>query len=786
MGNPQPWPLFKVEDVDGNPVSGAKIYTYIPGTTNDQNTYLNADRASNHANANPVITDSRGEALIYLTGATKFYITDADGVEIKRIEWISDNGSTGIYDAGYYGTVGSYATLTAALTAIGSTNPAILFLPYASGGWIVSSDTTITSNITIQREPGAFFNVANTKTLTIKGPIEAGPFKLFSWNSSGTIDISTSPTPRYCLEWFGGQALKTFDNSTAWIKSAASVGEDQILQLYYGEYGLLTAMVLQGLTQLYYGYHIEGMGPDASRIYIALPGGTGVGLTIGTGAGYPGMTFNMSFKNFSVVGPQNPCDDGILLINGNDVAFDNVNLYLSCNPGYQLHVKGCIWVTGNIRTGRTYSNWGDYYWSSAGTHPSDAPNGIKFENTSLSQINVLNIKINVEQSWFTDGIVVDGSLNGGGGHRITGSIENCVNPLTMTGYDGINIADMYIDDGNLNGPTFIDCSNISLNDTSSSNANDPVTTLTNCGNTRVEECKLSTLLIDANCRGTTIGSLNGSIIDNAPDTIVVGAIRNPSNYPQVTQSGAISVPRNLMANAYLDTWTSGTYPDGWGDGSCTLTKCGAAESDTTNNLVDYCMKVFNDTAGSAYIPYNLSATILKLVKGRVINFSMAGKLKSTQTFTQYPTLLVTYAVPVRVNSTTYQVGEAVTIAADLNGMDWLCIVGGQSDGSSPTMPTDPYYLGTKITDGAVTWKAVAYNGGQFFGSFNFFGAGDIGGKFKRLTTGGYIPSNCTAVSLNIYQTAATSGGNSTAYWAEPCLFIGWHGPNTFVPGIGEN
>jgi len=73
---------------DGIPLAGGKLYTYTAGTTTPQTTYT--DSSGGTANTNPVILDSRGEANIWLGGATyKFKLTDANDVEIWTVDNIS-------------------------------------------------------------------------------------------------------------------------------------------------------------------------------------------------------------------------------------------------------------------------------------------------------------------------------------------------------------------------------------------------------------------------------------------------------------------------------------------------------------------------------------------------------------------------------------------------------------------------------------------------------------------------------------------------------------------------
>lgn len=76
-------PKAQFFDNNGNPLSGGKVFVYLPGTTTKTNSYPTlADAiALTNANTNPVILDSRGEANIASNRSVKLVITsstDAD------------------------------------------------------------------------------------------------------------------------------------------------------------------------------------------------------------------------------------------------------------------------------------------------------------------------------------------------------------------------------------------------------------------------------------------------------------------------------------------------------------------------------------------------------------------------------------------------------------------------------------------------------------------------------------------------------------------------------------
>jgi hypothetical protein len=87
---------------------------------------------------------------------------------------------------GKYKTSGDpgYSTLAEALTTIGSTN---VTLTIPTGTITIADNTTIGSNIALRVFKGGKFSVNSGITLTINGPIDAGPYQIFS--GSGAVAL---------------------------------------------------------------------------------------------------------------------------------------------------------------------------------------------------------------------------------------------------------------------------------------------------------------------------------------------------------------------------------------------------------------------------------------------------------------------------------------------------------------------------------------------------------------------------------------------------------------------
>ena len=120
--------------------------------------------------------------------------------------WLGDPGGTPGYD-----------TLAHAITSIGS-NQIILRVP--AGTLNIAADLSFPANITLKPERGALFIVANGKTLTINGSLEAGLYQIFSYSGTGKVVYKGKKYP----EWWGAKDDSgTTDNSTP-IAAALACG----------------------------------------------------------------------------------------------------------------------------------------------------------------------------------------------------------------------------------------------------------------------------------------------------------------------------------------------------------------------------------------------------------------------------------------------------------------------------------------------------------------------------------------------------------------------------------
>jgi hypothetical protein len=90
-----PLPKWQIIDGNGDPIVGAKVYTYAAGTTTPQATYTDATGAIQ--NANPVIADADGFVEIWIDRslAYKYVVTDPNDVTIYTVDGINESAGSG-------------------------------------------------------------------------------------------------------------------------------------------------------------------------------------------------------------------------------------------------------------------------------------------------------------------------------------------------------------------------------------------------------------------------------------------------------------------------------------------------------------------------------------------------------------------------------------------------------------------------------------------------------------------------------------------------------------------
>lgn len=80
-------------DDNGDPLSGGKLYTYAAGTTTPKATYTTA--AGSVSNANPVVLDSYGRAVLFIDGSYRFDLYTSSDALVRSTDNVTSFTATG-------------------------------------------------------------------------------------------------------------------------------------------------------------------------------------------------------------------------------------------------------------------------------------------------------------------------------------------------------------------------------------------------------------------------------------------------------------------------------------------------------------------------------------------------------------------------------------------------------------------------------------------------------------------------------------------------------------------
>ena len=245
------YPKFHAFDSSGDPLSGGKLHTYIAGTSTNKASY--SEKTCTTANTNPVVLDSNGEADVYLCGTYKLVLKDSADVTL----WTLDNidGGTASFDDFRYpdsnatdqGVTGDSNTIKYYVDDIGATKTATIYLRHNSGSdtttYTLSTDETITSNITLEFSPGALLSIDSGKTLTVDGSVIASSAQQIK-SGAGTIKGNTRVS--YVYPHWVGAVGDGVTNDRAALEEAEIWATDASIPLFIP--GGFTFLTSSGLT----------------------------------------------------------------------------------------------------------------------------------------------------------------------------------------------------------------------------------------------------------------------------------------------------------------------------------------------------------------------------------------------------------------------------------------------------------------------------------------------------------------------------------------------------------
>lgn len=245
-------PYFRIQmnDGNGNPLSGGKLYTYEAGTTTPKATYT--DASGDTANTNPVILDSNGSADVWLgTGSYKFDLTDRDDVQISGFPKDDILGDTSAsFNASVLSTAANLNITTAYrdyyIKGTATLTLSLLGAVDAGEGFTFSVQNTGTGIVTIDPDLSETINGAATLALspnqwaivTCDGTnwsalVYAAPYN--NLNASAAPTVNDDETDGYGLNsvWFDTTAspkeayrcLDPSEGAAVWIETTLTTSE---------------------------------------------------------------------------------------------------------------------------------------------------------------------------------------------------------------------------------------------------------------------------------------------------------------------------------------------------------------------------------------------------------------------------------------------------------------------------------------------------------------------------------------------------------------------------------
>ncbi len=235
--------ISQFEDINGAPLVGGQVYFYEPGTLVPKDTWQDAGQTI--LNTNPVILNSRGQAIIYGLGNYRQVLVDVDGNTI----WDGEIDQTATSSSAVFGAQISLAAVsTTDLGSAGSNNILI------TGAATINSfgASAVTSSPTYLVEFAGICTLTyNASSLIIPGAVnlttQAGSFVLLEFiNTAGWWQV-ISYFPSAALASFGSAAVQNIGTSGANVPllngNNVWSGSARFQKQTYGDESVLTVAV---------------------------------------------------------------------------------------------------------------------------------------------------------------------------------------------------------------------------------------------------------------------------------------------------------------------------------------------------------------------------------------------------------------------------------------------------------------------------------------------------------------------------------------------------------------
>lgn len=482
------------------------------GLDSSLETFALPDDTTISAYGKTLVDDANASAALTTLGVSAFAKTLLDDAAAV-------NARATLGETDYW--VSDYASLTAAVAAIGSTSATL----------VVNASTTITANTTVPatldleiKKTGLITQTA-AYTLTINGPFRCGFHQAFS--GFAAREVTFGAIEKAYPQWWGGLPDNSTDCTTA------------IMNAIYSHYHThLTAGVWKTTDEILFISGIQGTGNywgyktlsgDGLRTIIRQVTATKNVLSLKYFYHTDGQDFwleGVTVRDMSLIGEAGTYD-ALYLEGVHRSHFENLN----CISGrYGIYFKGGLEnVFQNVRSSTSLFDENPV----SGVTPATPVNG--FRTVKLEAFSGdMSVNVNDFNQLFCEGASSDGMVlsdchgnrffctvesNGGTGlHMGTGNIQNEIKMWA----EGHETDDLYIESDYHSRISILGADNKTV-------------TLVACGNTRIHDSHVGTLLIGEGCEGV--------IVDN---------VEYATSYDD---DGTATIAYNLRTGAFWDAGT---------------------------------------------------------------------------------------------------------------------------------------------------------------------------------------------------------------------------------------